>query len=893
MVVGVRPTGTVTFLFTDIVGSTRWWEDPRVEMATALAFHDDVLRRVVGRHGGVVFSTAGDGVAAVFDRAISAVAAASELQLELDSVDWPDPVRLVVRVGLHTGEAEERAGDYFGPAVNLAARVMAAADGGHVLLTSPTAEIVRGALPAGLALVDVGDRELRSLARPARLFELTWPGSPAPSAAAPRARVGSFPRLRRALIGRDAEVEQIAAKLSESSLVTLVGPGGIGKTSLALAVGRVAAASFADGVWFCELAEVAEPGAVASVVTATLGLRAPQGTSALEQIVAVLTAQSCLLVLDNSEHVVDAAGELADAVMAGCPDVRVLATSREPLGVPGEVLVAVSPLASDAAVALFRERAADHGLHLGPGNDEVVSDMCAQLDRMPLALELAAAQLRTIPLAELARRLDQRLRLLRGQRRTVSRHQTLHALVVWSYELLEGGQQQVFDRLSVFSGGFTLSAAEEVCADDTVETVTVAGLIASLVDKSMVVIGPTGRYAILETLRQFGEERLEATGGTQAMRDAHLRWARSFTALVHDGLLGRDEERWWDALRDEFANLRAAFNSAIASDDLDAAADLTANMLWGATWHDITEPFAWAEILAGRPGIDTRPGWCHVLAGEAIAAWDRGDLTAAIEHAHAAFAAEPPGVVNVDCLAEGALVSATLFQSDPTETHRYLDQLVRRARTAGWRTVEAAFGVAYAVAAADPVDGYNEATNRLQAAEDLGNPNAVAFALAVHAALGALLEQPGAKEDAERAWRIGERIGALQARSVAGGALARLAEADGRVAEAAEWHARRLAAFERPGSWMYVGQILIDIVGFLARHGHTELAASLHGAVHASTSAGSPALSVQVSENANVLRSQLGLTRSAELIAEGQDMSIAEAATRGRSALDAVRNPPK
>lgn len=444
-------------------------------------------------------------------------------------------------MALHTGETEERDGDYFGPAVNRAARLMGVAHGGQVLVSLPTAEIVRSMLPGGLGLIERGEVELRSFTQPERVYELTWPGSPVDAGRSTRpiaARSGRVPALSTPVIGRPGELASIRDALGSSRLVTLVGVGGVGKTTLATAVASSMQFDHPDGAWFCELAAVGEPTEVVPAIAETLGLRPQAGLAQEELVVRALAQQQCLLVVDNCEHVIDIVARLLDTVLRRAPGVHVLATSREALGISGERVVSLLPLAADDAVSLLVARVTEHeaAFVLSDAESPVVGELCARLDGLPLAIELAAARARSMPLADLVARLGDRFRLLRGQRLAAERHQTLRATVAWSYELLTETERTVFDRLAPFAGGFTLDAAELVCADDLVERWEVAEAVAALADKSMVTITAGGRYLLLETLRQFGEERLEAGGDLSRFRTTHARVMAAFVAAAHDGL---------------------------------------------------------------------------------------------------------------------------------------------------------------------------------------------------------------------------------------------------------------------------------------------------------------------------------------------------------------------
>jgi predicted ATPase/class 3 adenylate cyclase len=613
------PTGTVTFLFTDIEGSSRLWEEHAGAMASALARHDELLGQAVSAHRGVVFSTGGDGLAAVFARALDAVRSAVDAQAALFAEQWPESMVLGVRMGLHTGEAEERDGDYFGPAVNRAARIMAAGHGGQVLVSLPTEELVRDGLPDGVTLVDLGEHALSGLARRERVFQVSVPGGTArfaPLRTESRV-VGNVARPQTSFVGHAEELERLAAALPLRHLVTLTGVGGVGKTRLAVEAARSAGAEFPDGAWLCELAPVAEPSAVAHVVGTTLAVRLQEGLSMLDSVVDALRGRRLLLVLDNCEHLLDDAADLAERITASCPTVTVLATSREPLGVPGEWVWAVPSLdAEGEGVELFCDRAAAAGAFAPSEQDAaVIAGICARLDGIPLAIELAAARVRSMTVGDLAERLDDRFRLLRGGRRGLERHQTLRAAVQWSYQLLPQGERLLFDRLSVFAGSFDLAAAEAVCADEQVNVVDIAEYLAVLVDKSMVVADRAGlhaRYRLLETLRQFGEERLADAGqvnALNALRDGHVTHYLGAAQQARRQYEGDAFALGATTLRAEWPNFRAAVQWAITSGDAP-----TASALLDAVFHFAQQEFrhevgVWAsEIVAMQPATTVAYG---------------------------------------------------------------------------------------------------------------------------------------------------------------------------------------------------------------------------------------------------------------------------------------------
>jgi predicted ATPase/class 3 adenylate cyclase len=578
----------VTFLFTDLVSSTRLWEEQPDAMRAALARHDQLLSKAVEAHGGARIKGTGDGLHAVFPSAEAGVRAAVDAQLALGAEEWGPVGPLRVRMGLHTGVAEERDGDYFGPVLNRAARLMSAGHGGQVLCSQATADLVRDSLPGAMELVDLGEHSLRDLARPERVFQLGYPGlvREFPRLSSLDAFAGNLPVQVTSFVGRDGDVARIVALLGDVSLVTLTGTGGVGKTRLAVQVAAEIVPWFVDGAWFCELAAVDDGDAMAQVVAASLGCLQRPGVSMAESIVEYLRIRELLLVLDNCEHLLDEASELADAVVRLCPKVRVVATSREALDVAGERVVRVRSLPApassahgrelleSAAVRLFTDRALDAGADSAwDGRQwEAVGEICRRVDGIPLAVELAAARTTSMSPADVAAHLDERFRLLTGKRRgRVERHQTLRATVEWSYQLLDDDERAVFDRLGVFAGTFDAPAATAVASKSDFDGWEVAEALSSLVAKSMLVpetsSSGTTRYGMLETLRQFARERLDERGDTDRCRRAHAEHYAAASREIGQRLIGPDHVLWAGRLREDLDNIRAAVAWALERDD--------------------------------------------------------------------------------------------------------------------------------------------------------------------------------------------------------------------------------------------------------------------------------------------------------------------------------------
>jgi predicted ATPase/class 3 adenylate cyclase len=622
------PSGTVTFLFTDIEGSTRLWEAEPDAMRAALVSHDSIVRGAIEAHVGHVFATGGDGFAAAFARAGDALGSAAAAQAMLVAQEWPPEAQLRVRMGVHTGEATERGGDYFGPAVNRAARLMSAAHGGQVLVSAATAEVV------GIAgLVDLGEHWLRDLARPERVYQLRAPGLPEefPPLRSSMARTGNLPRQMTSFVGRAQELVLVGDALRERPLVTLTGVGGVGKTRLALQAASEAAAQFSHGAWLCELAPLTNPGAVWEAVAASLGVKPALGRELSEAVLEYLAAKRLLLVLDNCEHLLEATARLVDVVAHECPGVVVLATSREGLGLAGERILAVpslslpdhaasmDALSTTDAVRLFVERARDANASfaLTPDNAAAVAQLCRRLDGIPLAIELAAARARSMTPEDLLERIDQRFTLLtRGSRAALERQQTLRRTIDWSYELLGPPEREALLRLSVFAGGCGLSAAEAVVSGGAVGPTDVADVLGQLVDKSLLIVEDhrgRARYRMLETIRQYAQERLDDSGAAPSVRRAHADYYVALAETAGPHLRGRGQLAWARDLAMEIGNFRAAVDWAVEQASPGPALRLAAPLtVQGLEVGDAA--MEWAAAASAIPGADEHPLFATVAS---------------------------------------------------------------------------------------------------------------------------------------------------------------------------------------------------------------------------------------------------------------------------------------
>jgi predicted ATPase/class 3 adenylate cyclase len=519
---GGLPGGTLTFVLTDIEGSTTRWDRQPEAMRQTMTRHDEIVSDSVRRHDGALVEAGreGDSVLAVFARASDAVAAAITLQATLSAEAWPAEAPIRVRVAVHTGEPELRESHYQGVTVSRCARILATTQPGEVLLSQATRNLVFDTLPFGVSLEDLGPRALKDLERPERVYRLRHPDLPSDFARsdAVLAYRNNLPIQLTSFVGRTAELQDILSLLEKSRLVTVTGAAGCGKTRLALEAAIALLPSYSDGlgVWLVELGQVSDPAFVGQAVATVLGVRDDSGVPIVDSLATYLKHQRSLLLIDSCEHLVEATARLAEELLRRCPELRLLVTSREALRVPGETTWRIPSLAlPDEALALFleRARASNPTLELTEGERPTAELLCRRLDGIPLAIELAAARVTVMSVREILERLENRFRLLTGGSRTaVPRQQTLRAAVDWSYRLLDESERLLFRQLSVFSGGFALDSLEAVCCDERISAPEVVELLSQLVDKSLVVpqagSGTRYRYHLLETLSEYGREEL-------------------------------------------------------------------------------------------------------------------------------------------------------------------------------------------------------------------------------------------------------------------------------------------------------------------------------------------------------------------------------------------------
>jgi predicted ATPase/class 3 adenylate cyclase len=685
------PSGTLTFLFTDIEGSTALWEAAPEAMRAALAQHDEIVRVAIQAHGGYVFATGGDGFAAAFRRAGDAVAAGVDAQSALVTQTWPAGAAIRVRMGLHTGEVTERDGDYFGTPVNQAARLMDLGHGGQVLCSAVTSALVGD----GWSLVDLGEHRLRDLTAPQRVFQVG--SGEFPSLRSLDALPGNLAVQLSSFVGRETDVAEVVNDIGVERLVTLTGPGGVGKTRLALQAAAGVAAGFDGGVWLVELAGLADGGEVPAAVAAVLGVAQQPGRSLWGSVCDACHYRRLLLVLDNAEHLLDPVADLVVELLGSASGVKVLVTSREALGVAGERIRPVRPLAvEDEALALFAERAraVRPEFEVAVGNAEAVVEVCRHLDGMPLAIELAAARVGSMTPAEIAGRLDERFRLLRAGRRTrVERHQTLRATIDWSYDSLDEVEGRVFAELAVFPASFTQRAAEAVLSgsghDDAWEVIDA---LDRLVAKSLVsaadIEGVT-RYQMLETVRHYAAERLAERGGVEKLRRAHAAWVVAFVEEeAGPGLRGPEEGAWVSRLAGERESVSAAVDWAILAGDLDTAIRIPAALAYHMVFSRKLGLADLPSSVLGMAGAENHPLYAEVAGAAAYVLFLRGETDAAVALGRRAVDAERPGSPPA-FLARDALVSTLVHWGDGLEALHIAEELLHTADAWGdpWQRV--------------------------------------------------------------------------------------------------------------------------------------------------------------------------------------------------------------
>jgi predicted ATPase/class 3 adenylate cyclase len=657
------PTGTVTFLFTDVEGSTKLWERYPEAMQATMARHDEVLREVMDSSGGYVFKTVGDAFCVAFSSASHALEAALAAQRALLSEEREKTGPLRVRMALHTGSADERGGDYFGPPVNRVARLLSAGHGGQVLLSSATQELVRDALPEGARLRDLGERRLKDLFRPERVFQLLALELPTsfPPLKTLDTRMNNLPAQPTPLVGRERDLGKVCDLLRGEGvrLLTLTGPGGIGKTRLGLQVAAELLDEFEDGVFFVALAPITDPSLVASAIAEPLGVVEAGDQSLEEGLKGYLRGKELLLLLDNFEQVLGAA-PLVGELLSVCPKLKVLATSRSVLRVYGEQEYPVPPLelprpgrlppidrlSQYEAVRLFIERAkaARPDFSVTNENAPAVAEICARLDGLPLAIELAAARIKLLPPRAMLERLGSRMKLVTGGARNLpERQRTLRSTIEWSHALLEEGERVLFARLSVFAGGRTLKAIEAICDSRGDLPVDALDGVSSLQDKSLLrqEEGPEGeaRFVMLETIHEYARERLQESGEAEEIRRLHAEYFLRLAEEAEPELSGTDQLACLERLEVEHDNMRAALAWSLEKEPETALRLAGALARFWEMRSYLSEGSRWLEAALRQSGraeaatdvatdVATR---AKLLSEAGTFAWHRGDYDRATE----------------------------------------------------------------------------------------------------------------------------------------------------------------------------------------------------------------------------------------------------------------------
>ena len=904
------PDGTVTFAFTDIEGSTRLWETEPAAMARSLVLHNEALRAAFGHHGGVVFSAMGDGVAVAFSSAAEAVRAALEAQRALMAAPWPDQTGVLkVRMGLHTdeavlrhGQAVLRDGQYVNRPLNRCARLMAAAHGGQILLSDATQALVRSQLPDGATLLDLGEHRLRDLAGRMHIFQLVHPDLPGafPALRTLDAFAGNLPLQVSSFIGRTRELEQTAAALGQARMVTLTGVGGVGKTRLALQVAGQVLPRFGDGAWLCELAPIRDPAGVDDAVAAVFSVTARGGQSTRDALVGFLRNKELLLVLDNCEHLLAGAAALAVVLERSCARLVILATSREGLGIDGERLVPVPPLAvpgadadletiTDAeAVRLFADRAAavKPDFQVTAENAAAVAAVVRRLDGVALAIELAAARVPAMTPAELARRLDRRFAVLAGGRRgAVERHQTLRAAIDWSFELLTEPEQALLGRLAVFAGGCTLQAAETVCGGEGIDPGAVFELLASLVARSLVVAGESGpqsRYRLLETIRQYGEDRLDEAGETERWRARHAGYYAGCPRQVREHDRDRDDVFWAVRLSAEQDNLLAAWSWAVGTGNAGTAFAILAGFAPCEVWSSYPLLLPGAAALE-LPGATEHPGYPLALAVSAVHASSRADVTGAEElcrrAADASARQDTPDwrVEETLCAARQNIAITTGAFADGARLAEQAAGLARAGGDLADASVELTIAVAARVFAGDAPGTIPLASEALALARQIRAPALIASGL-LAVGLAVADTDPGQsraslRESRELSTALGYQndLGLMWATGIA----YRIND----HAATLEFGRRAIRGLQWGGDRLRMGLVLHMIAGALAT-ARPASAATIQGAAEANVTA-PPSMNAQIA---------LGDERVRELRARGADMdwdqAVAYTITQATQALN-------
>jgi predicted ATPase/DNA-binding CsgD family transcriptional regulator len=882
----------VTFLFTDVQDATRLWDESPADMAAAVQVSDAILRNAIDRHGGFVFATGGDGLAAAFATPAGAAAVAVEAQRELAA----DPdVQFTVRMGIHTGEAVERGRTYSGREVDRAARLMTLGHGGQILVSGTTAVLLRDRL----TLRALGEHVLRGLRGRIAVFQIVADGLRAefPILRSVDYFAGNLPRQLSSLVGREQLIAEVAELVRSNRLVTLCGVGGVGKTRLSLEVGAELASEFPDGVWIVELAAIGDASAVPAAVATLMGITPDGDVPLLDTVAGVLSGRRMLLVLDNCEHVLRGVTNGVEVMLGRTGNLTIVATSREPLGFAGEVVVTVSPLAVDGgtasdAVTLFVDRARTVRPNFqiqDPTDAAAVTEICETVDGLPLGIELAAARMVAMSAVEIRDRLADRFRLLRGTAPGPERQLTLQHAVEWSYDLLSETERVLLRTISIFTGGFDLSSIGAVAQND--DEIEVLQTLDSLVRKSLVIAdhsAPRTRYGMFETIRQFAVDRLADTGAAEATRDRHAAFFAHEAAAHWDHWNGPGWREAVDWVEIELGNLRSAFRWAAARDHVEVATDIAAHAALMGFSVQLFETLSWAEELidaaaaadvARLPRLYTAAGYA-CFAGRSDAARRNAHRATELEHAGGYDPCEPGYSMFVEALGQ-------VYCGDLDRYIALTGEVVRR------------YGTTRGYGLASYVDGLQSAgrieealaltEQSVAAARDLGNPYWISYALWIAG-------MAFARADARRAlaaWDEGVAFVRAHRVQFFEGFLARdaarLHTSDGEPEAALVLFGEAISAFQRAGNVPQLVITLASVPTLFERLERFAAAATLLGAAFQQ-----PSSFHHVPDLADMrarVTSRLG-ARAAELEATGAAFDLNEAAVYARQQIDAARRDP-
>lgn len=867
----------MTFLFTDIEGSTLRWERDAEAMRVALTAHDDVLRDVVEHHGGWVFKHTGDGVCAAFGSAQAAADAAVDAQRSLE---------LPVRMGLCTGEAQCRDDDYFGPPLNRTARIMSAAHGGQVVAGASTASMLHG-----MELVDLGRHRLRGVDEELRLFQVSAEGVIERFPPLRTALVGNLPPEMTSFVGRDDDVKHIVETVRAHRLVTLTGVGGVGKTRLACRVASEVSGEFADGVWLIELGPLIDGSAIAEVVASVFGVTPKADQELLTTLGATLADRTLLIVLDNCEHLLTDAARLTEALLHECPTLQIMATSREPLGVDAEQQQAVRslPVAVEAtapAVELFCERAQAVVDDLDLSSSvPVVAEICERLDGIPLAIELAAARLRTMSPEQVRDRLDERFRLLTGSGRSLERHQTLRQAVQWSYDLLTDGERTALDRAAVFSGGFTLDAFVGICAAEELDEFEALDVLDALARKSLLNVNRTAgtiRYSMLETIRQFAEEQLAERPEAGDLRTRHARYFAVATEASFELLRGPREAEAYELIDHDIENLRVAFQWARQAEDVDSATRIAACSHELGRFRLRSETFSWPAAVATDAERVAHRLLPLVLTMASDSRWAMGDLAAAKAFGEKAIALRDDDRFEPLIWAFCDLAQIAAFEGDLATA----EQLVRVGAThpADARDRLCLAFLLQILSLTQPDQARQQAAEIVATVEAAGMPWAIAMALNAYGAAFADVDPDAAVASRRRALSIAadsrntfvEQYGTQEL-------TAQLAQSGNTVA-ALQTFGELIDTWQVTGDTFLLGT-LAHLVVLFARLGDLEVAATIYGAGtrHVALDSLAPGLPATV----QTMSQQLGEAQFQTLLNRGEAMTRRDAADYIGAHIDA------